>query len=131
MLFVKDFYDALDSESEMDISSLVHGVPVVSDLADAMQVIESIRKSPVHMVLAPRTRAAVEIGELGKRKWCSPGQYACDFLRGLTRLARSVEGGKRGYTSAARPPNPQGPTGGPDNLAMQLGFCQYDLIVQV
>lgn len=52
MLFVKDFYDALDSESEMDISSLVHGVPVVSDLADAMQVIESIRKSPVHMVLA-------------------------------------------------------------------------------
>ncbi|PLT99075.1 hypothetical protein BMJ33_24175 [Sinorhizobium medicae] len=51
VLFVKDFYDALDSESDVDISSLVHDVPVVSDLADAMQVIESIRKSPVHMVL--------------------------------------------------------------------------------
>ncbi|RVH90203.1 HlyC/CorC family transporter [Sinorhizobium medicae] len=51
VLFVKDFYDALDSESEVDISRLVHDVPVVSDLADAMQVIESIRKSPVHMVL--------------------------------------------------------------------------------
>ncbi|WKL34292.1 hypothetical protein Q1M62_02810 (plasmid) [Sinorhizobium meliloti] len=131
MLFVKDFYDALDSESEMDISSLVHGVPVVSDLADAMQVIESIRKSPVHMVLAPRTRAAVEIGELGKQKWCSPGQYACDFLRGLTRLARSVEGGTRGLHVGSKASKSSRTNRGPDNLAMQLGFYQYDLIVQV
>lgn len=51
VLFVKDFYDALDNDSEVDIGGLVLEVPVVSDLTDAMQVIQSIRTSPVHMVL--------------------------------------------------------------------------------
>jgi putative hemolysin len=51
VLFVKDFYDALEAHRHADILSLAHEVPVISDLSTATHVIQAIRKSPVHMVL--------------------------------------------------------------------------------
>ncbi len=51
ILPVKDFYDALSATGTADVLSLTQEVPVVSDLSNAISVIQAIRKSPVHMVL--------------------------------------------------------------------------------
>jgi hypothetical protein len=54
ILPVKDFYDALSATGTADVLSLTQEVPVVSDLSNAISVIQAIRKSPVHMVLVFR-----------------------------------------------------------------------------
>ncbi|UVD57771.1 hemolysin family protein [Rhizobium sp. Pop5] len=51
ILPVKDFYDSMSERGSADIKALTQDVPVVSDLSTAINVIEAIRKSPVHMVL--------------------------------------------------------------------------------
>ncbi|MBB3308919.1 putative hemolysin [Rhizobium sp. BK196] len=51
VLAVKDYYDAHAASRSVDIMTLVRDVPIISDLAPASSVIESIRKSPQHMVL--------------------------------------------------------------------------------
>ena len=51
VLFVKDYYDAMNSNGHADIQALAHEVPVISDLSTATHAIQAIRKSPVHMVL--------------------------------------------------------------------------------
>ncbi|MDQ0453739.1 hemolysin family protein [Rhizobium paknamense] len=51
VLLVKNFYDALAKGAEVDILALTHEVPIVSDLAGAIDIIQSIRKTTMHMVL--------------------------------------------------------------------------------
>ncbi|WP_112388707.1 hemolysin family protein [Rhizobium sp. BE258] len=51
VLFVKDYYDAMNANGHADIQALAHEVPVISDLSTATHAIQAIRKSPVHMVL--------------------------------------------------------------------------------
>ena len=51
VLAVKDYYDAHAASRSVDIMTLVRDVPIISDLAPASSVIESIRKSSQHMVL--------------------------------------------------------------------------------
>lgn len=48
---VKEYYDALATAGSVDVASLVREVPVVSDLAPASAVMESLRASPQHMAL--------------------------------------------------------------------------------
>lgn len=48
---VKSFYDALARGADIDIRALTHEVPIVSDLAGAIDIIQSIRKTSQHMVL--------------------------------------------------------------------------------
>jgi putative hemolysin len=51
VLFIKDVYDAISLDGELDVRSLMREVPVVSDLTSAIDVIQSLRKSTAHMVL--------------------------------------------------------------------------------
>ncbi|WP_337267998.1 hemolysin family protein [Oryzifoliimicrobium ureilyticus] len=51
VLFAKDFYDVLTSGGKANIEGLVREVPVVSDLSNATQVIQTLRRSTAHMVL--------------------------------------------------------------------------------
>jgi putative hemolysin len=51
VLFAKDAFDALASGKELDVRELLREVPVVSDLTSAVDVIQSLRRSTVHMVL--------------------------------------------------------------------------------
>ncbi|AQS64535.1 HlyC/CorC family transporter [Rhizobium rhizogenes] len=51
VLFAKDAFDALASGKELNIRELLREVPVVSDLTSAVDVIQSLRRSTVHMVL--------------------------------------------------------------------------------
>lgn len=51
VLFVKDAFDAFASGEYPDIRALMREVPVVSDLTSAVDVIQALRKSTVHMVL--------------------------------------------------------------------------------
>lgn len=51
VLYVKDLYDAFETGKPFDIRALVREAPIVSDLSDAMQVIEALRKSTAHLVL--------------------------------------------------------------------------------
>ncbi|MGG7518459.1 hemolysin family protein [Allorhizobium undicola] len=51
VLLVKNFYDALARGNDFDIQALTSDVPIVSDLAGAIDIIQSIRKTGMHMVL--------------------------------------------------------------------------------
>lgn len=51
VLFVKDALDAFLQGTNLDVRSLMRDTLVVSDLTGAMDVIQSLRKSPAHMVL--------------------------------------------------------------------------------
>lgn len=51
VLFVKDAFDAFASGRELNIRETMREVPVVSDLTSAVDVIQSLRRSTVHMVL--------------------------------------------------------------------------------
>ncbi|MCC8934625.1 hemolysin family protein [Rhizobium sp. 'Codium 1'] len=51
VVFVKDALDALLQGTELDIRSLMREAPVVSDRTSAINVIQSLRRSPAHMVL--------------------------------------------------------------------------------
>nr|WP_282183476.1 hemolysin family protein [Ochrobactrum sp. CM-21-5] len=51
VLMTKDFYEADEGNGQLNLSKLVREVPIVMDLADSMQVIETIRRSPVNMAL--------------------------------------------------------------------------------
>ncbi|MGV8936783.1 MAG: hemolysin family protein [Allorhizobium sp.] len=51
VLFVKHVYDAISKSGDVDIRSIISDVPIVSDLASAIDIIRAMRASPVHMVL--------------------------------------------------------------------------------
>ncbi|MBD9387121.1 HlyC/CorC family transporter [Rhizobium sp. CG4] len=51
VLFVKDAFDAFASGKELNVREAMREVPVVSDLTSAVDVIQSLRRSTVHMVL--------------------------------------------------------------------------------
>ncbi|WP_045391510.1 hemolysin family protein [Falsirhodobacter sp. alg1] len=51
VLYVTDAFSALSRGEALDITALMREVPVVSDAADALQVIEILRASPNHMAL--------------------------------------------------------------------------------
>ncbi|MBB4007758.1 hemolysin family protein [Allorhizobium taibaishanense] len=51
VMLVKNFYDALANGGTIDIRSITSEVPIVSDLAGAIDIIQSIRKTVLHMVL--------------------------------------------------------------------------------
>lgn len=51
VLFVKDALDAFLQGTNLDVRSLMREAPVVSDRTGALDVIQSLRKSPAHMVL--------------------------------------------------------------------------------
>ncbi|MFT4183179.1 MAG: hemolysin family protein [Rhizobium sp.] len=51
VLFVKDYYDAISTKGSADLKALTREAPVVSDLATANTVIQTIRTSPTDMVL--------------------------------------------------------------------------------
>lgn len=51
VLFAKRIYDAIALGSDFDIREHLSEVPIVSDLASAVDVIQAIRKTPLHMVL--------------------------------------------------------------------------------
>ncbi len=51
VLFVKDALDAFLQGAELDVRKLMREAPVVSDRSAAMDVVQSLRKSPAHMVL--------------------------------------------------------------------------------
>lgn len=51
VLFVKDALDAFLQGTNLDVRSLMRDALVVSDLTGAIDVIQSLRKSPAHMVL--------------------------------------------------------------------------------
>jgi putative hemolysin len=51
VLAVKDFYDAMSVQGTADLKAITQDVPIVSDLSNAISVIQAIRTSPVHMVL--------------------------------------------------------------------------------
>jgi putative hemolysin len=51
VLAVKDFYDAMSVQGTADLRAITQDVPIVSDLSNAISVIQAIRTSPVHMVL--------------------------------------------------------------------------------
>lgn len=48
---VKEYYDALLSDGEVDVMTMIREVPAVSDLASAEVVTQAIRQSPLHMIL--------------------------------------------------------------------------------
>lgn len=47
----KDLLDAYLRDAELNVRDYVRGAPNVSDTADALDVVEAIKQSPVHMVL--------------------------------------------------------------------------------
>lgn len=51
VLFVKDAFGSFESNKELNVRELMREVPVVSDLTSAVDVIQSLRRSTVHMVL--------------------------------------------------------------------------------
>jgi putative hemolysin len=51
VVFVKDALDAFLQGTDLDIRALMREAPVVSDRTGAMDVIQSLRRSPAHMVL--------------------------------------------------------------------------------
>ena len=51
VVFVKDALDAILQGTELDIRTLMREAPVVSDRTSAINVIQSLRRSPAHMVL--------------------------------------------------------------------------------
>ncbi len=51
VLFSKRIYDAIALGSDFDIRQHLSEVPIVSDLASAVDIIQAIRKTPLHMVL--------------------------------------------------------------------------------
>lgn len=51
VLFVKDALDAFLQGTNLDVRSLMRDAPVVSDRTGALDVIQSLRRSPAHMVL--------------------------------------------------------------------------------
>jgi putative hemolysin len=51
VLFVKKVYEAIALGTEVDIRTLVSEVPIVSDLASAIDIIQAMRKTSLHMVL--------------------------------------------------------------------------------
>jgi len=51
VIFVKDAYDAFFLRNERDVRAVMREVPVVSDLTSAIDVIQALRKSTVHLVL--------------------------------------------------------------------------------
>jgi putative hemolysin len=51
VLFVKDVFSTFASGKALDVRELMREVPVVSDLTSAVDVIQSLRRSTVHMVL--------------------------------------------------------------------------------
>ncbi len=51
VLFTRRVYDSIVLDADFDVRSLMSEVPIVSDLASAVDVIQAIRKTPVHMVL--------------------------------------------------------------------------------
>ncbi|SMC80987.1 putative hemolysin [Rhizobium sp. RU36D] len=51
VLFVKHFYNAISQDPNVDLRSVVAEVPIVSDLAGAIDIIQAMRASPLHMVL--------------------------------------------------------------------------------
>lgn len=51
VVFVKDALDAFLQGTNLDIRALMRDAPVMSDRAGAMDVIQSLRRSPAHMVL--------------------------------------------------------------------------------
>ncbi|MCJ7993106.1 HlyC/CorC family transporter [Rhizobium cremeum] len=52
VLFVKNVYDAITAGGDLlDIRPLVSEVPIVSDLASATDIIQAMRRTPLHMVL--------------------------------------------------------------------------------
>ncbi len=52
VLFVKHVYDAITAgNTPLDIRTIISEVPIVSDLASAMDIIQAMRKTPLHMAL--------------------------------------------------------------------------------
>lgn len=51
VLFVKDALDAFLQGTSLDVRTLMRDAPVVSDRTGALDVIQSLRRSPSHMVL--------------------------------------------------------------------------------
>lgn len=52
VLFVKHVYDAITvGDAPLDIRTIISEVPIVSDLASAMDIIQAMRKTPLHMAL--------------------------------------------------------------------------------
>jgi len=51
VLFVKHVYDAISLGPDIDIRTIISEVPIVSDLASAIDIIQAMRASPLHMVL--------------------------------------------------------------------------------
>lgn len=51
ILATKAAYDAILHGGDTDIRQLMTDVPIVSDFADAMDVIRAMRRAPIHMVL--------------------------------------------------------------------------------
>jgi putative hemolysin len=51
VLLAKTLYERLAMGSASDLASLVTDVPVVSDLSKATDIIEALRRTPLHMVL--------------------------------------------------------------------------------
>lgn len=51
VLYIVDAFDALTRNQTLDLARLMREVPVVSDMADALAVIETLRASPNHMAL--------------------------------------------------------------------------------
>ena len=51
VLFTKKLYERMAAGGPLNLSDLVSDVPVVSDLAKATQIIESLRRTSLHMVL--------------------------------------------------------------------------------
>lgn len=51
VLYVTDAFEALTTNKPLDLATLMREVPVVSDRADALSVIEILRASPNHLAL--------------------------------------------------------------------------------
>lgn len=51
VLSVKAVYNAFSVDPDVDLRSLITEVPIVSDLTSAMDVIQAMRRTPLHMVL--------------------------------------------------------------------------------
>ena len=51
VLYITDVFAALAQDKPLDVGKLMREVPVLSDLADALDVIETLRASPNHMAL--------------------------------------------------------------------------------
>ncbi|MFD1200184.1 hemolysin family protein [Brucella gallinifaecis] len=51
VLQIRDFFNQLSLKNEVNIRDIIKEVPVVSDFSDALDVVEAIRGTPIHMVL--------------------------------------------------------------------------------